>query len=153
MKEFFGKQIESARDLYLKDLEAMSQEDLGKSAGGAARKPFDFTYETVFVNRRVAKRMRGETPEPIAGDDGWMTAPAEFCDKAKAIAEFRDSMDQILAAWSSVDEAKIFDPIAMPSGDSSLAYFAHFACIHSSYHDAQLNYHQAIHGDDKMHWE
>jgi len=153
MKEFFQKKIESARDLYIKDLESMSQEDLGKSAGGAARTPFDFTFETVFVNKRISTRMRGETPEAMSGDDGWMTAPTEFCDKAKAVAQFKDSMDEILTSWSKVDEAKLLEPIALPSGETSLANLALFACVHNSYHDAQLNLIQAINGDDKIHWE
>jgi hypothetical protein len=115
VKEFFQKKIEGARDLYLKDLEAMSQEDLGKSAGGAARTPFDFTYETVFVNGRISTRMRGETPAAVSGDDGWMKAPADFCDKVRAVAQFKSSMDEILTAWSKVDEGKLLDPIALPS--------------------------------------
>ncbi len=153
VKAFYKKQIESVRDLYVKDLDAMSQEDLGKVPGGAARTPFDFTYETMFVNGRITKRLKGETPDPMSGDDGWMKAPAEFCQKERAVAEFKDSMDAILAAWDTIDESKAFDTIVLPTSETSLAGLAHFACVHNAYHDAQLNYHQAIHGDDKMHWD
>lgn len=153
LKEFFKKRIESTRDDYVKDLEAMSQDDLAKTPGGASRTPFDFTYEVVFVNGRIAKRLRGETPEPMSGDDGWIKAPADFCQKDKAVGAFRKSMDDILASWDTTEESKMLDPITLPSGETSLVGLAHFACIHNAYHDAQLNYHQAIHGDDKVHWE
>lgn len=151
-KEFFAKKLESVRDAYLKDLEAMSPEQLSRSVGGTARTPYDFTYETIFVNKRVSKRLRGETPEPMGDDDGWMKAPTEFCYKDKAVLEFRDSMDEIIAALHKIDESKLLDPITLPSGETSFMNLAYFACIHNTYHDAQLNYVQALHGDDSMHW-
>jgi len=152
-KELFVKEIESVRDSYLKDLEAMSPEQLGKSPGGSARTPYDFTFEAVFVNDRIATRLRGETPSPVANDDTWITAPADFCDKQKAINGFRDSMNKIIDAFTKADESKLLDPIMMANGsETCLLKLAYFACMHNSYHDAQLNYLQALSGDDKVHW-
>ena len=152
IKDFFTKEIQSVRDFYVKDLESMSHEQLGKAGGGSSRTPYDFTYETIFVNKRVAQRLRGETPATVADDDGWMTAPTEFRDKEKAVNGFRDSMDDILKALGSADDSKMLETIETPAGERTLMNFAYFACIHNMYHDAQLNYLQAIHGDDKVHW-
>src|SRR5579885_755646 len=140
IKEFFTKKIEGVRDSYVKDLEAMDSALLDRKRGGSSRSPYDFTYEAVFVNKRIAQRLRGETPEAVSGDEGWMTAPADFKHKEKAVNAFRESMDEILAALSAAEESKMMDPVTTPGGESSLMNFAYFACIHNSYHDAQLNY-------------
>jgi hypothetical protein len=81
-----------------------------------------------------------------------MKAPADFCEKEKAVKAFKDSMDEIIAALNKADESKMLDPIMLPSGETSLMNLAYFTCMHNSYHDAQLNYLQAIHGDEKVHW-
>src|SRR5687767_13340517 len=84
VKQYFRKQIEDARDDYVKDLEALPDEALLNSQGGTARTAFDFTHEVAHVNRRIAMRLRGETP-PDVTDEGWVKAPAEFQTKAAAI--------------------------------------------------------------------
>ena len=152
IKEFFAKKIEGVRDSYVKDLESMSTDMLCKGGGGASRTPYDFTFEAVFVNKRIAQRLRGETPAPMGDDNGWMTAPSEFCNKEEATKAFKNSMDEILAALGKVDESKMLEPVMTPGGESSMMNFAYFACLHNEYHDAQLNYLQAMSGDDKVHW-
>ena len=153
IKEFFAKKIESARDAYASDLDAMTPEQLAKNAGGNTRTPYDFTYECIVVNGRIAMRLRGETPPPMNfEDDEYIMATPEFCQKEKAIAGFRASMDEIIEALKKVDDAKLFDPIQTPGGETSFVNLAFFTCIHNSYHDAQLNYLQAMSGDKKVHW-
>lgn len=148
LKDYMRKSLESTRDTYLKDLEAMSPELLTASPGGSARSAMDMTYEVAFFNRRMAKRMRGEPVEPFKFE-GWMKAPADFTDPQGAL---RDSMDELIAAWDATPDAELGRVIEIPSGTTSPFDLAYFAIRHVNYHDAQLNYIQSLQGDDKMHW-
>ena len=152
IKDFLRKQIEDAKNDYVRDIDALSHEQLNASPGGSARTPYDFTYEVVFVNRRIAKRLRGETPEP-APDNGWIKAPEEFRNKDHAKNEVSTTMDEILSAWDKLDESQLTTPIVMASGNTTSALgLGHMASHHASYHGAQLNYIQAINGDEEVHW-
>ena len=152
VKELISKQLESARDRYIKDFDAIDEPALGQSPGGVARSPFDFTYEVSFVNKRIAKRLRGEVPE-VVDMTGWMRAPEEFRSKGVAIAEFKASTDEVITAWKAIPEGELTKKIELPGGDSSPFNMATLCLGHVTYHDAQLNYLQSLTGDDEMHWD
>ena len=153
VKEFLSKKLGSVKEAYASDLDAMTHEQLGANAGGSTRTPYDFTYECIIVNQRISMRLRSEVPPPMNfEDDEYIMAPAEFREKSKAIAEFKASMEEISQAFDKTDNSKLFDPIQTPGGETSFVNLAYFACIHNSYHDAQLNYLQAMSGDKKVHW-
>lgn len=148
---FLLERFEAAVSAYLDDLAALDDVKLGSSFGGVARTAFDFTYEVSYVHRRFAKRIRGETPEPMP--DGWMVAPDEFRKKDSAMAEFRAAADDLVSAWRDLDAAEVARSIPLPSGESTYpADLMALATYHCGYHDAQLNYIQALHGDGEMHW-
>lgn len=149
LKDHMRERLLEAKTDYLDDLNAMDEETLAWSPGGVARCAYDFTYEIVFVNKRIATRLEGGDPGP-AVDDGWMTAPAEFRDKAVAIAEYTDAIDRIIAAWDSTDD--IDREIQLAKSTTSPYKLANMACHHVAYHDGQLNYIQALRGDDKVNW-
>ncbi|MEA2552517.1 MAG: hypothetical protein QOJ65_693 [Fimbriimonadaceae bacterium] len=146
------KQIDDARTDYTKDLDAMTHEQLAATPGGSARSAYDFTYETAFVNRRIAKRLRGETPEPH-DSEAWIMAPEEFKAKDVAKQELDASLQEVLEAWDRLDAKDLQTAIKLPSSETNALNLAHMAAHHTAYHDAQLNYLQSIHGDDKVHWD
>lgn len=150
IKTFFRKQIEDAKSDYLKDLNALTHEQLAACANDKARSAYDFTYEVVYVNRRLATRLRGETPPP-AEDNGWMRAPEAFRNKVSAKQEFEESMDAILEAWDAYPH-DLDAPIKLANGETNALNLGYMAAHHATYHDAQLNYLQSLNGDDKMHW-
>lgn len=152
VKAYLSKQLENSRDGYLKDLEAMSEEDLLNGMGGAERKGIDFTYEVAYVNRRFATRLRGETPEPWP-DGGWIVAPDNQKSKEQAIANVRESMDELIDAWNAVPADQITRVIELPSGQTSPLDLVFSCCWHNGYHDGQLNYIQELKGDLAMHWQ
>lgn len=152
IKKFFSQQMASVRDDYVKDLQAMSHEQLAASPGGVARSAYDVTYEAAYINRRITKRIKGETPPPVT-DEGWIIAPADYKDKEKAIADLRTSMDDLIAAWDALPEDQMGREIDLPNGDKTFPLDVAFMAIyHTGYHDAQLNYIQSINGDGKWHW-
>lgn len=152
VKELVRDSLLQSKRMYLQDLEAMGHDELAKSPGGNARTPYDFTYETAVVNRRIAARLRSEDPGP-APWDGWAVAPAEFQNKETALKELADSADEVVAGWDNTAEERIAETITLASGDTSALDMAKLAAYHMGYHDAQLNYHQAICGDDAVHWK
>jgi hypothetical protein len=152
VKNYLTKQLEFGRDAYLKDLEAMSEEDLLNGVGGAERKGIDFTYEVAYVNRRFTARLQGITPEPWP-DGGWITAPAEYLNKETAAVNIKDSMNGLIAAWEAIPAEEMTKVIVLESGETSPIDLVFSCCWHTGYHDAQLNYLQQLKGDLVMHWQ
>lgn len=151
VKKMVGDKIRSARDCYIQDLEAMDEAVLRSSPGGTARIPLDFTYEVIYVNKRILCRLTGNEPEAFDAE-GWITAPEEFQSKAAAIAGIRESTDKVLEAWEAVPDNEIDKVITLPNGETTPLAAAHLCATHLMYHDAQLNYVQSLMGDDEMHW-
>lgn len=143
--------VQDAKSRFLQDLEALPEEAIGRSPGGAARAPAHFTYEIVCVNARFAKRLRGEDPGPFS-QDAWASTPDSFKTKEGALAGFSASMDEILEALKAVPENEMDREIVIPSGTTSPFDLAAFCAMHTNYHDGQLNYIQALNGDAEIHW-
>ncbi len=150
-KEFFIAQVRSVGDDYLSDLEALSIEQLNRSPGGGARAPYDFTWEVITVNNRVAARLRGEDPGPWPFKD-WATCPPELRDKAAIKQKFADAIDAVLDSLEPVSEEKFSARVHLPDGETSFAELANIVVIHTIYHDGQLNQVQAMGGDLERHW-
>lgn len=151
VKELLRDSLLQSKKMYLEDLEAMAHEDLGRSPGGKARTPYDFTYETSVLNRRVAMRLRGEDPGPPPWE-GWAKAPSDFQSKETALQAIEGSADEVLAGLEAMPEARLGETITLPQGVTSPLEMVRLVANHMHYHDAQLNYHQAICGDEAMHW-
>lgn len=148
---FLLERFQSACDAYVADLQAMTQEQLETRVTGAARVALDFTYEVAFINRRFAKRLRGELPEPMP--EGWIVAPERFRGKDSAIAEFQAARQELEDAWNTVSGADLGREIALPSGATTFpADLMALATHHCGYHDAQLNFIQSLYGDTAVHW-
>jgi len=152
LKQYMSQQISDVRQRYLEDLAAMPEDWLARSPGGAARTPYDFTYEVVYVNGRIAKRLAGEDPGPPSSET-WIKAPAEFQRKDEAIRQFDASMQLIQKLWDDMPDEALESPIQMANGNTTSPLdLASLAYSHAYYHDAQLNYAQAIAGDEEVHW-
>lgn len=149
-REYLATSIRTAVNEFIQDVEALSHENLSKVWGGAPRCAYDFIYETALVNQRVAVRLRGEDPGPAPWKfgEGWLQAPAEMHVKEAAIAFVRSTGDELLASLGD-DMERI-----VSVGDQSVSAYdqALMAVQHTNYHDAQLNFIQAMAGDHGIHW-
>lgn len=151
LKSYALGRLKDSQSSFANDLFALEEADLLVSPLGSARPPVDFIYEVVFINRRLAARIRGEALEPFARGEGWMVAPAEFRAKDVMVAEFHASMDEIT---TSLEAADIETKVTFPDGSQqTVGEVALFATIHVTYHDGQLNYLQSMKGDDAVHWD
>ncbi len=145
--------LEQATTFYLKDLETLTEEQILGCAGGAARRPVDFTYEVALINRRIAARLTGAEPPPAPEGDDWWIAPDDLQSKAAISAYMKESCDQLLTAARSIPEADAGKLIGTPGSERPAFALAQFASMHTMYHDAQLNFIQSLCGDLKMHWD
>ena len=106
----------------------------------------------MIVNERMATLIRGEKPGPWPFE-GWAVAPPEFRNQARAIEEIERSADTVLAAWDSLDESELERTVTFSTGETGTALEMAIMCVqHMGYHDAQLNYVQAMKGDLAVHW-
>ena len=144
--------IEHALNDYMSDLRAMNTDLLAKAPGSSARSPFDFTFEVALVNRRVAARLRKEDPGPWHGE-GWLKAPSEFCVKDEAIRAVEESGKAVLSSWDAWPAESLNEKITLPNGETTPLEMANLIARHLVYHDAQLNYCQALSGDEEVHWQ
>jgi hypothetical protein len=151
IKELLGQWLTEAKSEYVKDLESMSHDQLLYQPTPSARTPYDFTYEVVVVNRRIAARLRGEDPGKWPYES-FVLAPGEFQNQATAIAEFSASMDEVASALEAFGENDLDREIQLSEGTTTPISLAHMCSAHASYHDAQLNYIQSTYGDLKVHW-
>jgi hypothetical protein len=147
------EKLESVKADYAKDLAALPHEALEVGPGGSARAPYDFTYEVVVVNDRMANAIKGVANGPWPFD-GWAVAPAEFRNRERAVAEITRSLDGMIATWSALGEDEIDREITSPTGAKATPLDFALMCVqHTGYHDAQLNYVQTLNGDMDIHWE
>lgn len=143
--------VASAAKSYRQDFEALSHEQLGASPMGQARAPYDFTYEVVIVNKRIASRLRGQDPGPWTAE-GWMTAPEGLKDKSALMAAFDESVAELTSAIEGIPAGEMGREIVLPNMTTNPLDLATHAVVHMTYHDAQLNYVQELHGDMAVHW-
>lgn len=150
-KSYLAEQVRGAKDKYLKDLEALDEGALRSSPGGTARTPYDFTYEVVYVNRRIAARLRGEDPGPFSGE-GWIRAPEDCQNKVRMATDLRESTDAVLKAWEALPSTELEKKIPVANSETTPIEMMTLCSVHLNYHDAQLNFLQTLLGDDEMHW-
>jgi len=142
--------VEGIRDMYVRDLEELSEEDiLNPNLGDKVRSPIDFTYEIIVVNKMIGMRLNGQTP-PARDQEGWIVAPEDFRSKAKAIQGITESMDAILLQLDG--ETDLTRSVEIFGRERSAFEGYMIIATHTMYHVGQLNYLQSMRGDGENHW-
>ena len=137
--------------MFLQDLNALPEGSFTKSFGGKSRTIADFVYEVNLVNDHIGMVMRGE--EPFVWPDGkWIFAPASLDSKEKVIKAFEESSDKIIATCEDFTNEEFESTLKVDDGDTTRAERCRFMAWHVAYHDGQLDFIQALLGDDEMHW-
>lgn len=151
LTDYMVKQVRETAAVYVKDLQALSEEQLASNPGGCSRSAFDYTYELIFVNSRFADRLNGIQPPPW-NREGWTKAPKDFNSKEVAIAQFQESMDRFAEAASKLTDEDMFTTEADSMKKMSGMDMCTMVSVHTTYHCGQLNLLQTIGGDAEMHW-
>lgn len=150
LRSYVIKTFENANGEFVKDLDALSEENLGKSWSGS-RTAYDIAYEVGLINRRIAMTCREMNTGPWPWEFGkeWVKAPVELRSKA-AIVKHVEEAGQELVDSIGTDVEKI---VPIPDGTRPIYQLVIGAAKHTFYHDAQLNFIQQLTGDMEIHWE
>lgn len=152
IKQLAIQNLREVATMYTKDLDALPHDALAASPGGKARSPYDFTEEVVVVNDRFAQYLAGNDPGPWESTGGWMTCPLEHQDKEAIKARLTATVDAIANALDSTPDDQLLVEKDFGGWKMTPLKVAHFAALHTTYHNAQLCYVQALQGDDENHW-
>ena len=147
--------LSMAKSFYLKDLAALSDEQLTSKPNGTARKPIDFSYEVITVNRGILRMLKQEPKDenqPEEEKDGEWTAAPKGYTRAQLEADLGSSLDGIAKYVSSLSEDELLAVIPTWFGESPLFSFASFAGTHAMYHAGQVSYAAQLGGDMANHW-
>ena len=144
--------VMTCAEFYAKDLAAMTQEQFDNTYGGATRSPRNFSAEVALMTEKSVDLVRGGE---MGGRDAEAMAAreAELSTPALAGAAVKSAALEMAKAFKEASDEAIAREITMPWGQAMTIYaLAHLVASHIMYHDAQLNYVQAINGDAEMHW-
>ena len=148
-------QLSMIKMFYLKDLGSLTDDQLMSKPNGCARRPIDFSYEVVSVNRGILGMLKQEPADESRAEeekDGiWTAAPAGYT-RAQLEADLSDSMDAIITYISNSTEEQLLAKIPSWFGEVPMFSFAMFAGTHTNYHGAQVSYVAQMGGDMENHW-
>ena len=95
----------------------------------------------------------------LAGEDVKRPGPEErkafyasFTTREQALAFLEQQTQGLLKSIDNLDENTLGDTIDGPIGPMTRFALAELPAMHMMYHDGQLNYLHALHGDSEMHW-
>jgi len=149
LRSYVIKHFKTVIEEFVKDLNALSEENLSKSWSGT-RTAYDIAYEVGLINRRIAMLCREEDPGPWPWEFGkeWLKAPDELRSKATIVKHIEETGQELLDSVGT-DVEKI-----VPVGEARPAIYQLVigAAKHTFYHDAQLNFIQELTGDMSVHW-
>jgi hypothetical protein len=150
LKEF----ARGAANLLSSDLKAISAAQQDACPGGSARPALDVVAECAMVNGRVAHFiLHGEAP-PRPSSEEREALLASYDSQQKALAFLEGETAKLVGALDGLDAARLgetTDEIFF-GRPMTLFQIAEMPAVHMMYHDGQLNYIQALHGDTEMHW-
>ena len=146
------EQFQTSVKFFKSDLMALSDEQITSSPMGKARPVCDFAYEVICINDRVRSRMLGEDPGPWPFQDSWAVCPDQLQSREALIEALDASAAKVIQTFEKIGEKKALEEIDAPGGRTTPLQQMMFMSMHTMYHDGQMNYLQALQGDDKVYW-
>ena len=143
------------KNFYLKDLALLSDEQLTSKPNGCARRPIDFSYEVLAVNKGILRTLKQEPKDenqPEEDKDGIWTAAPKGYTRGELETDLAASVDEIIEYLSGLSEEQLLSNIPTWFGEGPLFAFASFAGTHTMYHGAQIAYVAQLGGDMENHW-
>jgi hypothetical protein len=142
---------ERAQSLLVKDLDALAEDKASTTPGGVTRSAIEFVVECGAVNGAIATLLTtGEMNRP--DPEQRKAFFASFTTREQAQAFLEKQTQELLTTLDGLDENTLGDMVDGPIGPMTRFALAEVPYMHMMYHDGQLNYLHALHGDDQMHW-
>jgi hypothetical protein len=142
---------ERIHSLLVKDLNALAEDKACITAGGVTRPAIEFIVECGGVNMMVGTLLTGGE-FPRRSPEERKAFYATFTTREQALGFLEQQTKGLLTALDTLDENTLGDTIDSPIGPMTRFALAELPAMHMMYHDGQLNYLHALHGDDEMHW-
>ena len=137
--------IDMTAHLYCLDLQALPEGKFDASPMGVARTPQDISTEVAGFNQLCCDLLSDRTPDSA---ERQMFASAEEAEQG-----IRESAQKLAATVTQMSPDDLQAKVTAPWGQEMSKYdLAQMAALNTMYHDGQLNYFQALHGDGVMHW-
>lgn len=134
------------------DIKAMPADKWATTYGGCTRSAQDVVAETINLLNWTTQAMRGNV---IAGtEEAYPASTRDICaDQQGAIDALAIAGKEFGAALAEASDETLSETIMAPwQMPAPLFTLAHIAVSHVWYHDGQLNFMQALLGDEKVHW-
>ena len=132
------------------DLLAIPEEAIFQSFGGCSRTAADIVFEIGQVNDHICQGVRGETQ--FEWVDGWLKAPETWKTKQDVVDAYAKSSEQTTKTFEDLSLEQLEAPYEDDGKATSRMERCRFIAWHNDYHSGQLNFIQALLGDDKFHW-
>ena len=142
---------ERAHSLLVKDLNALAEDKANETPGGVTRPAIEFVVECGGINMLIGALLAGEDAKRPAPEER-KAFYATFTTREQALAFLETQTQGLLTALDNLDENALGDTIDGPLGPMTRFGLAEVPAMHMMYHDGQLNYLHALHGDSEMHW-
>jgi hypothetical protein len=137
--------IDMTAYLYVLDLKALPDGKFDSSPMGVARTPQDISTEVAGFNLLCCDLLADRTPE--------QAERALFATAEEAEQGIKESSQKLAATVAGMSDEQLQAKVTSPWGQEMSKYdLAQMAALNTMYHDGQLNYFQALHGDGEMHW-
>lgn len=150
VKPLAMRALESAHNIYEKDLEAIPAEAYAQHFGGKARTVADITHEVLLVNQDILNNMRGQAC--MDWPEGWVTAPENCRTKEEVLAAYRKLKDEVISYANGLSEEEFMGKVVTEHGETNRFERCRFMAMHMMYHSGQLNFIQTLLGDDGWNW-
>lgn len=139
------------KGMYVADLKAMPEEMLTATHGGVTRPANALTADTVVMLNAATELLKGNGMH--MEEDGYANLAAELTSGEAQIAAISTAVDNFCAALAAASDEHLNSMAMAPWGmETPVFMLAQIAVSHIWYHDGQLNFIQALNGDEKVHW-
>lgn len=137
---------------YVNDLKHLGPELISQSPGGKARTPLHFTAEVGFYNKLAAEQLKtGEMPS-TGGPEEREKMFNSIKTLDEAIQHIESGTEALVAEVEGKSDEELTSVIETFFGPMPVCDYVNVISAHISYHDGQLNYIQALNGDDEFHF-
>lgn len=137
---------------YIRDLKQLGPDLVSQSPGGKARTPLHFSAEVGYYNKLAADQIRtGEMPA-TGGPEQREALFSSMKALDDVISHVEAGTEALIAAVESKSDEELTAVIETFFGPMPICDYVMVISAHIQYHDGQLNYIQALNGDDEFHF-
>lgn len=145
--------IQGLTGMMTADIHAIPQDKLTWSPGGVARPANALIVEVAGLCRYTAAILRGDEPGEIPSEEQIQAIVNSTTTHAALAKALGDASAELTTALSNATNETLNKTVTPPwKLDCTVYMLAQITASHIWYHDGQLNYIQALLGDEKVHW-